>query len=325
MKFFVTGGTGFVGSHLVRELEEAGHEAVVFHRKGSDLAALAGRRCRFVAGDLSSADDLARAMEGVDGVFHVAASTSWYRQDYPSVLSTNVGGTKVVLEALKKAGVRRAILTSSVAAIGYTDDPARPADESTAFNWPAWTPYPVSKRDSEALWLAATADGVETIAVNPPTVFGPGDARLSVAVLFQQVKARKMPRIPRGGFTISDVRDVAKGHLAAFEKGRPGERYILGGPDVTNAEFPDRLAGILGVRPTWLRAPVAFARSLGFALKHLETVGVRAEAAAAHVWCATRWLYHSSARAARDLGYSPRPLDEILADSAAWYRQHGHL
>ncbi len=325
MKFLVTGGTGFVGHHLVREIEEAGHEAVVFHRAGSDLSILGGRRCRFVAGELRSADDLARAMEGTDGVFHVAASTSWYRCDFAPVRATNVDGTRVVVEAMKKAGVRRGVLTSSVAAIGFTDDPARPADETTPFNWPEWTPYPASKRDSEALFLATAKDGLEPIAVNPPTVFGPGDARMSIGPLFVQVKGRKLPRIRRGGITTCAARDVAKGHLAAFEKGRPGERYILGGPDVTVAELGDRLAGILGVKPPWLPAPVPIARALAFGAKQIELLGVRLEAAAAHVWCATRWLYHSSDKAIRELGYAPRPLDEILGDSAAWYRQHGLL
>ncbi|MBI4616730.1 MAG: hypothetical protein HY720_24170 [Planctomycetes bacterium] len=161
------------------------------------------------------------------------------------------------------------------------------------------------------------------VAVNPPTVMGPGDARMSVGVLFREVAKRRVPRVSRGGFTVCDVRDVARGHVLAFEKGRPGERYITGGTDVRPAELMERIASSLDVEPARMRVPV-FAVGMGArALRLLERLGLRASAAAAHVWLSTRWVFHSSEKARRELGYATLPLDDCLEDSIRWYREKG--
>lgn len=305
MRFFVTGSTGFVGGALVRELRARGHDVVEFTR---------------ATGNLSSADDLAKAMAGCDGVFHVAGNTSWWRRDRRTVRHANVESTRAIVEAMKRTGIRRGVLTSSVSAVGITNDPARPADEATPFNWPAHFHYPQSKREAEEI-----AFGGGMCAVNPASVFGPGDAKMTVGILFRKVRDGKLPRFRTGGFSAVDVRDVADGHIAAFEKGKPGERYILAGANLENHALGDLIARQLGVpAPAKAIAPVAI-RTFGAVLRGYEWCGGKAEVAAAHVWCMTRFVYHSADRAKRDLGFSPRPFDDTVRDSIAWYREKGLL
>lgn len=323
MRFFVTGGTGFLGSHVVRELEERGHDVVAMVRRDSDTTALAGRRCELALGSLLSVDDLSAAMSGCDGVFHVAGNTSWFRKDAREVLSANVEGTRAVTAAMQRAGVRRGVLTSSVSGVGFTNDPARFADEETPHNWPSHFAYPRSKREAEA--VAFSAPGVEMVAVNPATIFGPGDRRMSVGVIFDKMERRNFPRLRLGGISVCDVRDVAEGHVLAFERGQPGRRYILGAANVAYGDFVDAIASALDVEAPRTAVPPWVLRALAGIANAVESLGARLDTAAAHLWCMTRFMFHTTDRAVRELGYAPRSFADTLRDSVVWYRERGLL
>jgi len=318
MRFFVTGATGFVGRALVQELR--GHDVQAFHRAGSDVSSLP---CRTVEGDLLSVDDLAEAMTGCDGVFHVAGNTSWFRGDRKSVWRANVESTRAVIEAMRRARVRRGVLTSSVSAIGLTGD-TRPADETTPWNWPDSFCYPRSKRAAEELWLSQNG-GLEMVAVNPATVFGPGDRKMTVGLIFRKLRAGRFPRIRTGGFSAVDVRDAARGHVLAFERGRPGEKYILGGANLENRTAVDLFAREVGVEPPAREIGPGILRFAYGLARVLECAGGRIDVAAAHLWCMTRHVWHSTEKAVRELGFAPRPFAETVRDSVAWYHARGLL
>ncbi len=318
MRFFITGATGFVGRALVEEL--SGHEVVAFHRPGSDVSSLP---CRTIQGDVLSVRDLADGMKGCDGVFHVAGNTSWFRGDRKNVWRANVESTRAVIDAMRRAGVKRGVLTSSVSAIGLTGD-TRPADETTPWNWPEAFCYPRSKRAAEDLWLTQ-GGGLEMVAVNPATIFGPGDRKMSVGIIFRRLRAGRFPRIRTGGFSAVDVRDVARGHVLAFERGRPGERYILGSANLENRTAVDLLARAVGARPPAREVGAGFLKFAYGLARVLECVGGRIDVAAAHLWCMTRHVWHSTQKAARELGFAPRPFEHTIRDSVAWYHAHGLL
>jgi len=323
MRFLVTGATGFVGSHVARELLDSGHEVTSYARPSSDPSLLPPE-CRRLTGDLFSIDELTRAMKGCDGVFHVAGNTSWWRPDRETVWKVNVEATRAVREALKRAEVRRGVLTSSVAAVGVTDDPARPADEDTPFNWPDALRYPASKREAEAIWLR-TDDGIEGLTVNPATIFGPGDGRMGVGVLFRRIQEGRFPRLWRGGLSVVDVRDVARGHRLAFERGVPGERYILAGENLESGRIGDEIARGLGAELPRKKAGPAALFLLRTLAAGVERLGGRLDAAAGHLWIMPRYVYHSAQKARAKLGFTSRPFAETVRDSVSWYREKGLL
>lgn len=224
------------------------------------------------------------------------------------------------IETNATPSARRGVLTSSVASIGITNDPGRPADEDTEFNRPERFHYPQSKREAEAIAFEAGM-----VAVNPASVFGPGDRNMTVGILFRKIRDGKLPKFACGGFSAVDVRDVADGHIRAFERGTPGRRYVLSGAHLRNDEAGDLLAAQVGV-PAPNRALPAFAiRAFGAVLRGWEWMGGKAEVAAAHVWCMTRYVYHSADRARRELGFAPRSFEETVRDSVGGYGAQGLL
>ena len=228
MKALVTGATGFVGAQMVRALDEAGHQAVALHRSTSRLDALAGLTYTSALGDVTDLDSLRAACAGCDWVFHVAAVADYWRADPQRIYEVNVEGTRKVLQAAKEAGVKRVVFTSSAAAVGFQKD--RPADERDAFNLPPERfPYGHSKALAEAVALEAVQGGQEVVIVNPVVVLGPGDLNVISGDFVLKVKRLQWTiPVPPGGVAVIDVRDVARMHLAAAERGQVGERYILG-------------------------------------------------------------------------------------------------
>jgi len=286
MRVFVTGGgRGFVGPHVVRALREAGHEV----------------RSDWV--DVRDADGLRRAVSGCTAVVHVAALYSF---DAPDVLleAVNVGGTRNVIAACRAAGVERLVHTSSCATCGPV--PGRAATE--ADEPPAWelaVPYKRTKLEAERLVLAAAAEGLDALCVNPTTPVGEGDdAPTPTGRMVQAVASgRYRATLRGGGLNLVDVRDVARGHVLALERGRRGERYLLGGVDLTLADAFALIARAAGRRPPRLRLPYAAVR-LGAALGAVN----RHEALLARL---PAWF--SSEKAGRELGYAPGPVEDALA------------
>jgi dihydroflavonol-4-reductase len=316
-KTLVTGGSGFIGNHLVRALADQDEELRLLVRRGSSVEHLGDLDFERVTGDVTDRRAVRRAMTGVDRVFHVAGSTSMRRTDRERVFEVNVTGTKIVTEEAMRAEVDRVVHTSSAGAIG----PARPggaADETQSFTaGHLGIAYINAKHEAEVEALRAAARGLPLVVVNPTFVLGPdhGDDPGTSNALIRRVMLRQIPFYVDGGLNIADVRDVAQGHLLAARKGKVGERYILGGRNFTLGRlFADvaRVAGVppppVKVSPRLTNAAVAVARRVGFPVPVFED-----ELRAAEHW----WTYRST-KAKNELGFTARPHEETLEDTVHW-------
>jgi dihydroflavonol-4-reductase len=303
-KTLVTGGTGFIGSHLVRELRDRGDELRLLIRSARSADHLADDR-RAVR----------RAVDGVDRVFHVAGLTSMRPGRDRHLVRTNVVGTRTVCEAALEAGVTRLVHCSSAAALGPAPPRTR-ADETQSFPAAArGIAYVHSKHEAEGEALRVAAHGLEVVIVNPTFVIGPDDPTGTSMDLIKRFLMREIPAYVDGGINISDVRDVAHGHVLADQAGVPGERYILGGRNFTLHRLFADLSRISGVRPPHLRLPAGVALTAAEAVERFGlpiTISVD-EARSAGLW----WTY-SPAKAKRELDYHPRGHEETLTDAVNW-------
>jgi len=263
MRILVTGASGFIGSSLCRALATQGHEVLAFHRSTSLLAGLEGLTVRHVIGDMLDPASLTQAVDDVEVVFHTAAPMR-PEADGRTAIEAHVLGTRNVLQAARQARVRRLVHTSSVAALGVPDMPAStPAkkapllDERHTWNYlPERWPYAYAKHASEQEVLRAVEAGLQAVIVNPSAVFGAGDwYRTKHSLVAYLARGAFVPVIP-GGLNVVHIDDVIAGHLAALERGRSGERYILGGENLTLPELLRVTAQVVGRRPPRLRFPL---------------------------------------------------------------------
>jgi dihydroflavonol-4-reductase len=311
-KTLVTGGTGFVGSHVVRALAERGDELRLMVRKSSRLGHLEGVEFERRTGDVGNRSSVRRAMKDVDRVFHIAGVTSMRPRDRQRVFEVNVSGTRIVLEEALRAGVERVVHTSTVGAIG----PAKPggtADESQPFTAGGLgIAYINSKHEAEAEAWRVGAHGLPVVVVNPSFVLGPDDPKGTSNTLISRFLLRRIPMYVDGGLNIVDVRDIATGHLFADEKGRPGERYILGGRNFTFHRLFADLSRISGVEPPPIKLPGSLA------LAGVETAA-RARVPVAvspdEVKSALQWWTYRTTKARKELGFEARPHEETLEDT----------
>ncbi len=327
MQVFLTGGTGFVGASVLRELLAAGAAVRALARPNSDRRNLEGLSFELVEGDLDDPALLTRAMEGCEWVFHVAARYSLLRRDRAAIYRANVEGTRHVLQAARAAGVKRIVHTSSVAAIGV---PPKGAVADEAFQTTAdelVSDYKKSKFLAEQLARAAAREGLPVVIVNPSTPIGPYDVKPTptgdIVLRFLQ---RRMPAYVDTGMNLIHVRDVAVGHIRAAEKGRVGERYILGHRNMTLKEILDLLAAITGLPaptrrlPRWL--PIVVGAVDEFVLSRLTgrppTVAFDAARMAAHP------MYYDAARAVTYLGLPQTPIETALQEAVTWFREQGY-
>ncbi|HUA49126.1 MAG TPA: NAD-dependent epimerase/dehydratase family protein [Solirubrobacteraceae bacterium] len=313
----VTGATGFLGSHLTRLLVRRGDEVRALVRPSSDLEALTKLDVATDRGDVLDRRSVRRALRGVDRVFHAAGTTN-LRLSREEMFALNVEGTRIVLEEALRAGVERVIYTSSVAAIG----PARRGSVATeATGWDAaryGIAYVDSKHAAEGLALALGKRGLPVVIVNPATLLGPGDRGRSSTVLVRRFMRRQIPAYVDGTLNIVGVQDVARGHLLADERGRLGERYILGNRNFTMDRLFADLARLSGIDPPALRLPVRVALALaeggqwvaGGAMPSPEEVRI----------VSLNWAC-SSAKAKRELGWRTSPHEDCLEETIAWYRE----
>lgn len=263
MRILITGASGFIGSCLCRALAAQGHEVIALHRPTSALAGLEGLPVQRVVGDMLDPASLTRALNEVEVVFHTAAPMR-PEADGRTAIEAHVLGTRNVLQAARQARVRRFVHTSSVAALGVPDVPAStPAenapllDESHAWNYiPERWPYGYAKHASEQEVLRAAEDGLQAVIVNPSVVFGAGDwYRTERSLVAYLARGAFVPIVP-GGLNAVHINDVVAGHLAALQRGRSGERYILGGENLTLPELLRITAQVVGHRPPRLRLPL---------------------------------------------------------------------
>ena len=321
----VTGATGLVGSAVARELSSRGHALRVLARNTSDLAALAGVPHEVARGDVLDRASAARAVAGCDAVVHTAGLVSFEPDPRGRLMAINAAGVEVVLGAAHAAGVSRAVLTSSIAVLGGSRSP-RIADETTTSNADALgIPYLVSKLRGEEAALELAARGLPVAVVRPGYVLGPGGRRGTSAATVLALARRRVPAYVDGGTAFCDVRDVARGHAEALERGRPGEVYLLGGHNLSTGEFVRRVCEMAGVRPP-RRLPYRVALALAAAAQGLARASGRPprltvdliRASALHTWV-------TSARAERELGYAVRPFEETVRDTLRFYLRAGAL
>lgn len=321
---FVTGASGFVGANLVRELLARDWSVRALVRAAAP--SLDGLAVERVAGDLFS-PHLTAAMQGCDAVFHVAAFYSLWRRDRAEVMRVNVEGTRLVLNAARRAGVPRVVHTSSVAAIGVRAD-GEPANEN--YQSPPDDligAYKRSKYEAECTVARAVAGGQDVVIVNPTTPVGPWDAKPTpTGEIVVRFCTGRMPAYMDTGLNIVDVRDVAAGHIAAFERGSTGERYILGNENMTLRGLLECLAAITGRPAPTVRLPplvgLAYAAAGEFILGPL---GFRPDVPLEGVRMAQQRMYYDAAKATAVLGLRPAPVTRALSDAVTWFQEHGYL
>jgi dihydroflavonol-4-reductase len=316
-KTLVTGASGLIGSNLVRALLERGDDVRVVLRASSPADNLAGIDCDRVTGDILDRRSMRRALRDVTRVFHVAGTTS-LRRPATEVYRTNVDGTRVVLGECLRAGVERVVHTSSVAAVGPAPRGST-ADETQVFDAGAYgIPYVNAKREAEVEALRLAARGLPVVIVNPGHVFGRGDVNRSSTEIVRRFMRRQIPAYVDGALNIVDVHDVVRGHLAADERGEPGERYILGNRNYTLDRLFADLGRISGVEPPALKLPLPVA--LAFAEAQMRLPGRPAvtpiELRASSLW----WAYRNT-KAKRDLGWRPSPHEDAIEATIGWYRE----
>jgi dihydroflavonol-4-reductase len=324
----VTGATGFVGSWITRTLLDAGHTVRVMHRESSKLDAIEGLDVERVMATLDDPVALAAAVKGIDWVFHVAAVADYWRSGKSKIYSVNVDGTRLLLDACLAANVQRFIFTSSAAAIGYRED-GKPVDESHVFSIdPNVSPYGHSKYLAEAEVYKAIHRGLDAIILNPGVILGPGDLNLISGTLITEVAAGHMPFWPTsGGICVIDVRDVAVSHLRAAEKGRSGERYILGTVNMSNQALIKLIAQVIGAPEPWLPLPAPVVRLAATAADFARAakISLPGSVEGNQLRLSTQYLYFNTQKAQAELHDPEIDLTTTIQETYAWYRDNGYL
>lgn len=320
----VTGSSGFIGSHVCRALVERGHSVRAFHRSRSPLLALEGLALEHALGDVLDPKSLRTAMGGVDWVFHTAGRVKYW-ENRRGLVETTVAGTANVLEAARAAGVRRLVFTSSVSALGVPA-PGELLDETHSFNYPPERfPYGHAKHLAEQEVLAATRDDLDCVIVNPGSVFGAADLNLNWGSLVIAVVRHRLRGTVRGGMNVVHVTDVAAGHLAAAERGRRGERYILGGQNLPHLEIMRVIAQETGVPPPRFELRpvlVTGAAAVIDVVNRVVSLPINGDL----LRLSGYFFYCDTGKARRELGFCPaRSFRQAVREAAAWYRARGYL
>jgi dihydroflavonol-4-reductase len=327
MKALVTGATGFVGAAVARALLGAQWQVRVLARRGSNRRNLKSLDVEVSEGDLGDLSSLERAAHGCDGLFHVAADYRLGARDPAELYRANVEGTRNVLSAAHRAGVQRIVYTSSVATIGIPAD-GTPGDEQSANSLENMIGhYKRSKYLAEEVVREAAQGGVSVVIVSPSTPVGPGDVKPTpTGLLVLDAAAGKMPAYVDTGLNIVHVDDVAAGHLLAYERGRPGERYILGGQDMGLREILEMIARLEGRRPPRVRLPYGVVLPIAYLAEGFARLSGRSGRITLEgVRMSRKKMFFSSAKAVRELGYRWRPPVQAFEDAIRWFRENGLL
>lgn len=327
MRVFVTGGTGFVGGAVVRALIAAGHEVQALARPRSDLRQLEGLPVERVVGDLEDVESLRRGMDGCDWLFHVAALYAFWGYRWEDFYRTNVEGTRRVLDVASQVGVRRIVYTSSIATLGIPRGDT-PANEDTPVTLADKIGhYKRSKFLAEEVARDMARQGLPVVIVNPAAPVGVGDYKPTPTgqMIVDFLNGRMFGYVDTG-MNVVDVEDVAVGHLLAAERGRIGERYILGGENLPLKAVLDLLAEVSGRPKVRRRIPHSVALAWSYVDVTVARLNPRHVPAATpeKVRLSRQKEYYDSGKAMRELGYSPGPAREALRKAVEWYRAHGY-
>ena len=328
MKALVTGGTGFVGSAVARRLLAGGHAVRALARPGGDRRNLEGLAVEVVDGDLRDPRSFAPALAGCAALFHVAADYRLWTPEPDALYATNVDGTRALIEAATAAGVERIVYTSSVATLGLFPDGAPADEDAPAALADMIGHYKRSKflAEQEARRLAREANA-PVVIVNPSTPVGPRDIKPTpTGRMIVEAAAGKMPAYVDTGLNVVHVDDVAEGHLLAYRHGALGERYLLGGENMTLEAILGAIAAITGRPPPRVRLPHGLVLPIAFAAEVWARLGGGEPFATVDgVRMARKRMFFNSAKAEAALGYRPRPALEALDDAVAWFGANGYL
>jgi dihydroflavonol-4-reductase len=324
----VTGASGFIGSAVVRKLLGRGRRVRCYVEPGAKLDNLAGLDVEIVTGDVNDRDAIAGALDGCDALYHLAAIYAIWLPDPALMYRVNVEGTKTVLWAAYKARLRRVVYTSSIAAVGRGEN-GRPVDETHPFSradWDEGNGYIRSKWLSEKDALRFAGEGLPLVVVNPAFPFGERDIAPTPTGGFVIAALKKqVPGYVDSGFCAIDVEDVAEGHVLAEEKGRVGERYILGNHNVSLQQFYEVVGRVAGVKIPKRKIPIAVAEGMGWMMEKVADVRKKRPLA---TFKATRYAAHThffdNAKARRELGLPVTPLEVTIDKSVRWFRTHGY-
>ncbi len=322
----VTGATGFVGSAVARRLLENGYRVRALVRQSSARDNLQGLDLETVMGDLRDPASLDRALQGCDGLFHVAADYRLWARHPQELYASNVQGTRDIMLAAERAGVRRIVYTSSVATMGLRAD-GQSADEETPVTLQDMIgDYKRSKYQAEEMLQQLTAaHDIDVVTVNPSTPVGPRDIKPTpTGRLIRDAACRRMPAYVDTGLNIVHVDDVAEGHLQAYRQGRRGRRYILGGENLTLREILERVAAIAGHPPPRFALPHGAVMPVAWLAEAWARVSGREPlVSVTGVKLARKKMFFTHARAAQELNYHPRPAQEALVDAVNWFIERG--
>jgi dihydroflavonol-4-reductase len=327
MKVFLTGATGFIGGNLARMLLADGYEVRALVRSGSDQRNIAGLPIETVTGDLDDKQKLAEQIMGCDGVFHVAAHYSLWAKDREAIYRANVTGTKNLLAAAKTACVKRFIHTSSVAAIGVPPVGTL-GNEATQTTVEALvSDYKKSKFLAEQAVLEAAHNGLDVVIVNPSTPIGAYDVKPTptgeIVLRFLQ---NRMPAYVHTGLNLIDVDDVARGHILAWQRGRTGERYILGNRNLTLKEMLEMLATITGKPAPRFAIPHLIPLAVAFVDEMiLARFGKTPQVSFYSVQMSRKAMYYDSSKAVRELGLPQSPVQAAIEKAVRWFEANGYV
>ena len=327
MLAFVTGATGFVGSHVARALAAQGADLRLLVRSGSDLRNIAELEADRVVGDLRDPASFTKAVAGCDAVFHVAADYRLWVRDPEQMYRSNVEGTRAILQAARENKVRRVIYTSSVATMGFQSNGHLANEDSPVSLANMIGPYKRSKFMAEEIALEAGRSGMDVVVVNPTTPVGERDIKPTpTGRIVVDFLKKKFPAYVDTGLNLVDVGECARGHVAALEKGKSGERYILGGENLTLKQILDKLAAITGLPSPSIKVPYVVALATGV-VDQVVTGYIRKREPRATidaVRMGRKKMFVSSGKAERDLGWKTVPVDGALRRAVEWFRANGY-
>jgi dihydroflavonol-4-reductase len=327
MLVFVTGATGFLGSHVTRALIAQGAQLRLLVRPSSDLRNIADLNTERVAGDLRDPASFEKALTGCEALFHVAADYRLWVRDPEQMYRSNVEGTRALIEAARKQGVQRIVYTSSVATMGFGSNGTL-ADENSPVSLAEMIgPYKRSKFMAEQVVFEAARAGVDVVVVNPTTPVGERDLKPTpTGRIVVDFLKKKFPAYVDTGLNLVDATECARGHVLALEKGRRGERYILGGENLTLKQILDRLNAITGLPSPKVKLPYVFALAAGVVDETVSGrfLGREPRATIDAVRMGRKKMFVTSAKAELELGWQSVPVDDALRRSVEWFRANGY-
>lgn len=327
MRVFITGATGFVGGHVARAYASEGASLRLLTRQTSRLDSLAGLDADTVVGDLRDPEKLRSALVGCDALVHVAADYRLWVRDPAEMYAANVDGTRELLKIAREVGVQRVVYTSSVATMGFKSDGSIVNEETPVSLADMIGPYKRSKFLGEQEAIRAAQAGQHVMILNPTTPIGPGDAKPTpTGRIIVDFLNKKFPAYVDTGLNLVDVGEVARMHVTAIEKGTPGERYILGGENLTLKQILDRMSSITGLPSPTMKVPHAVAMAFAFFDENFtgRLRGKEPRATVEAVRMGKKTMFASSAKAERDLGFNVIPVYHALRSAIDWFIAHGY-